>query len=65
MELSLSSSSLYRVVITSFMVMSDFNLKNSQIYLKWDVRVYFGLPQNQGQRGAETNGHGGLGVGIV
>jgi hypothetical protein len=50
---------MYRVVITSFMVMSDVNLKNSQIYLKWVVmRVYFGFPQNQGQRGAETNGLG-------
>jgi hypothetical protein len=26
---------LYRVVITSFMVMSDFNPNNIQIYLKW------------------------------
>jgi hypothetical protein len=53
---------MYRVVITSFMVISDFNLKNNQIYLKWIVGVYFGFSQNQGQRAAETNGLGRLGV---
>jgi hypothetical protein len=35
MGLSLTSTSLYRVVTTPFMVMSDFNRNNSQIYLKW------------------------------
>jgi hypothetical protein len=39
MGLSQTSASLYRVVITPFIVMPDFNPNKSQIFLKWVLGV--------------------------
>jgi hypothetical protein len=39
MGLSQTSADLYRVVITLFIVMPDFNPNNSQIYFKWGLGV--------------------------